>query len=75
MNYLNKRPVGKVRSPCPKCGWPVRERFQDGKKLNVSTWLLFSLLTCGLGLLTFPLFTRPKYALDCVHCYHVEDDE
>ena len=38
------------------------------------TWILFSFLTCGLGL-PFPmLFTRPKYALDCPHCGHVETE-
>lgn len=74
MNHLHNRPLGRVRMRCRKCGASTMERISDGRALNVIVWLLFSVLSCGLGLLAFPLFTRPKYALHCTTCDTVREE-
>lgn len=74
MNHLNKRPYGTTRSECPDCGCPVRQRIDNGKAYNIGAWLLFTLLTCGLGLIALPVFTRPKYSLHCSQCGYLENE-
>ena len=68
MNHLNRRTLGRCNSPCPRCKRRTTERIDDGRALNKTVYVLFGLLTCGLGFAFYPLFTRPKYALYCDKC-------
>lgn len=74
MNHLNTRPLGATRRYCRKCDGRVMERIDNGRALNVTTYLLFSVLTCGVGLLFPFLFLRPRYSLYCRRCDNIQED-
>jgi hypothetical protein len=59
------------REICDRCGdRKPKEVIDGGKKLNVVAYLLFSVLTCGLGLFAFPVFMRRVYDAECGRCGH-----
>lgn len=58
----------RMRSACPECGDRTPKELLECRKHDTPTWLLFSLLTCGLGLLAYPVFYRKTYEAYCVRC-------
>ena len=64
-----RRSFNKVIQRCPHCGSRKPKELVEGpKRLNVVAYLLFGFLTCGLGLLAFPVFNKRSLEAYCEEC-------
>jgi len=63
----------RMRSACPECGDRRPKEVLESKKHDTATWLLFTVLSCGLGLLAYPVFFRTHREAYCERCRSTHD--
>ena len=63
----------RTRSACPECGDRKPKEVLESKKHDTATWLLFTVLSCGLGLLAYSCFYRKTYEAYCERCRSTHD--
>jgi len=62
------RQFSKVMQRCPYCGSRRPKELVETKQFNVLPYVLFGLLTCGIGLLLPFLFFRKNLEAYCENC-------
>lgn len=59
----------KIVDPCPYCKSRRPKDLVEGpRRFHVGPYLLFSFITCGLGLLLFPIFFQRQSEAYCRNC-------
>ena len=69
MSKSARRGFNKVIKTCPQCrARGPKELVEGPKRFNIVPYLLFSLCTCFVGLLFFPLFNKSHLEAYCDEC-------
>jgi len=64
-----RRGFSKVVKTCPYCrARGPKELVEGPKRFQTVPYLIFSLITCGLGFLLFPLFNKSYLEAYCDEC-------
>ncbi len=68
-NWGANRTFNKIVQRCPHFdSRKPKEIVEGGKQRTVVPYLLFSVLTCDLGLLAFPIFMKSGLRAYCEEC-------
>ena len=63
------RGTNKVMQRCPDCGSRKPKELVEGEKqFDAITWLIVSVVTCGFGLILFPMFMKRSLVAYCHEC-------